>query len=156
MLALKNIEKRLRANEKTLTELKRENEDLGVFTKASSDKLESIQTENKAGLLASGSHFGPFDTRKTVHFFTVSKFMFMYLAGTFTAPVNGIYFFIFYAHIQCSVFFLNPQTNANGSNGVVLSLQKGDEVYTQVWEISWVLMMKTASPVFCFSPCECL
>uniref|UniRef100_A0A671RN77 Cerebellin 13 n=1 Tax=Sinocyclocheilus anshuiensis TaxID=1608454 RepID=A0A671RN77_9TELE len=149
----------------TSAQLKNIEERLIIFTKASSDKLESIQAENKAkkvgfsaGLLASGSqHFGPFDTRKTLVYqknLINTGNAYDPNTGTFTAPVNGVYFFRFYAHahpsnqmavclhknnqIQCSVFFLNPETNANGSNGVVLSLQKGDEVYTQLRENSWV------------------
>ncbi|XP_016405456.1 complement C1q-like protein 3 [Sinocyclocheilus rhinocerous] len=161
----KNIEERLRATEETLNELKRENEALRTITKASRDELESIQAENKAkkvafsaGLLASGSQqFGPFDTRKTLVYqkiFTNTGNAYDPNTGTFTAPVNGVYFFRFYAHahpfnqmavslhknnqLQCSVFVLKPETNVNGSNGVVLSLQKGDEVCTQLWENSWV------------------
>lgn len=162
---LKDIEVRLRATEETLKELKRENEALRIFTKASSDTLELMQAENKAkkvafsaGLLASGSQkFGPFETRKTLLYqkiFTNTGNAYDSNTGTFTAPVKGVYFFRFYAHahpfnqvavslhkndqIQCSVFFLKPETNANGSNGVVLSLEKGDEVNTQLWKNSWV------------------
>ncbi|XP_067308485.1 cerebellin 13 [Pseudorasbora parva] len=162
---LKNIEERLKTTEETLKELKRENEALRIITKDSSDKLESIQAENKAkrvafsaGLVTSGSEqFGPFDTRKTLIYqkiFTNIGNAYDSNTGTFTAPVNGVYFFRFYAHahpskqmavslhknnqIQCSVFSLKPETNVNGSNGVVLSLNKGDEVYIQLWENSWV------------------
>lgn len=173
---LKNIEERLRVTEETLKELKRENEALRIFTKASSDKLESIQAENKAkkvafsaGFLASGSqNFGLFDTRKTLVYqkiFTNTGNAYDPNTGKFTAPVNGVYFFRFYAHahpfnqmavslhkndqIQCSVFSLKPETNANGSNGVVLSLQKGDEVYTQLWENSWVFDDESSYTSFC-------
>ncbi|XP_073704988.1 cerebellin 13 [Garra rufa] len=160
-----DIELRLKATEETLEELKRENEALRTSTKAASDKLESIQAENKVkkvafsvGLLASGSQqIGPFDTRKTLVYqkiFTNTGNAYDSNTGIFTAPVNGVYFFRFYAHaqtsdqmavslhknnqLQCSVYSMKPQNNANGSNGVVLSLQKGDEVYTQMWENSWV------------------
>ncbi|KAK2900726.1 hypothetical protein Q8A67_008841 [Cirrhinus molitorella] len=162
---LKNIEDRLRATEETLKELKTENEALRSFTKASSDKLESIQAENKAkkvafsvGLVASGpQQLGPFDTRTTLLYkkiFTNTGNAYDPNTGTFTAPVNGVYFFRFYAHaqtsdlmavslhknnqLQCSVYSQKILNNANGGNGVVLSLQKGDEVYTQLWENSYI------------------
>uniref|UniRef100_A0A8C2K690 Cerebellin 13 n=1 Tax=Cyprinus carpio TaxID=7962 RepID=A0A8C2K690_CYPCA len=161
----KNIEERLKATEDILRELKRENEALRTITKASSDKLESIQAENKAkkvafsaGLLESGSQqVGPFVTQKTLVYqkiFTNIGNAYDPNTGIFTAPVNGVYFFRFYAHahpfnqmavslhkndqLQCSVYCHQPTTNANGSNGVVLSLQKGDKMYTQLWENSWV------------------
>uniref|UniRef100_A0A8C2CT98 Cerebellin 13 n=1 Tax=Cyprinus carpio TaxID=7962 RepID=A0A8C2CT98_CYPCA len=150
MLALKNIEERLRANEETLTELKRENE----------GKYRSVIVFY---IYISSVLFDPFSPSQNTLFCTVNL-------CTFTAPVNGIYFFIFYAHssnqmvvslhknnqIQCSVFFLNPQTNANGSNGIVLSLQKGDEVYTQLWENSWVFDDENSFTGFLLFPCECL
>ncbi|XP_026060889.1 cerebellin 13 [Carassius auratus] len=161
----KSIEERLKATEETLKELKRENEALRTITKASSDKLESIQAENNAkkvafsvGLLASGEQkSGPYDTRTTLVYkkiFTNTGNAYDPNTGIFKAPVNGVYFFRFYAHahtptqmavslhkndqLQCSVFSQKPFSNANGSNGVVLSLQKGDEVYTQLWKNSWV------------------
>nr|NP_001116533.1 cerebellin 13 [Danio rerio]AAI60616.1 Si:ch211-284o19.6 protein [Danio rerio] len=162
---LKNIEARLTATEETLKELKRENEALRILTKVSSDKLESVEAESKAkkvafsaGLLQSGSQeFGPFDTRKTLIYkkiFANAGNAYDSSTGIFTAPVNGVYFFRFYAHahptkqmavslhknnqIQCSVFSRHPASNANGSNGVVLSLDKGDQVFTQLWENNWV------------------
>ncbi|XP_056323434.1 cerebellin 13 [Danio aesculapii] len=162
---LKNIEARLKATEETVKELKRENEALRILAKGSSDKLESIEAENKAkkvafsaGLLASGSQqTGPFNTRQTLVYKKIfANFGNAYdsSTGIFTAPVNGVYFFRFYAHahptnqmavslhknnqIQCSVFSLRHESNANGSNGVVLSLDRGDQLFTQLWEKSWV------------------
>lgn len=41
---------------------------------------------------------------------------------------------------QCSVYFHKPEDNlnGNGSNGVVLTLEKDDKVYTQLWKNTWV------------------
>lgn len=76
------------------------------------------------------------------------------LTGIFTAPVKGVYYFRFYAHshagtkmavsllkngqMQSSVFSWKPVTNGNASNGVILTLEPGDQVYTQLWDKSWV------------------
>ncbi|TRY98935.1 hypothetical protein DNTS_016990 [Danionella cerebrum] len=164
---LKNIEDRLRITEETLIELKRENEALRSLTKASSDKLESIERENKAkniafsaGLFSSGSqHIGPFETDTTLVFqkvFTNIGNGYDSNTGIFKAPANGVYFFRFYAHaqfhnhnqmavslykdneIQCSVFATDNNGNANGSNGVVLSLVKDDAVFIKLLKKSWV------------------
>ncbi|XP_051726202.1 cerebellin-1-like [Ctenopharyngodon idella] len=162
---LKSIEERLTATEETLKELKRENEALRILTRAASNKLESLQAENRAkevafsvGLVASGSQqFGPFEARTPLIYkkiFTNTGNAYDSNTGIFTAPVNGVYFFRFYAHAhsskqmavsllknnqtQCSVFTEKPVTNANASNGVVLSLEKGDQVSTQLWDNSWV------------------
>ncbi|XP_062848892.1 complement C1q-like protein 4 [Trichomycterus rosablanca] len=75
--------------------------------------------------------------------------------GIFTVPVRGVYFLRMYAHshagvrmavrlmkngeVQCSVYSHMPSsTNGNASNGIVLSLEKGDEIYTKLWDNSWV------------------
>nr|XP_055057661.1 cerebellin 13 [Misgurnus anguillicaudatus] len=141
---VKDIEERLRVTEETLKELKQENE--------------AKKVAFSAGLLASElQHTGPFDDRRTLVYqkvFTNTGNAFNSNNGIFTAPVKGVYFFRFYAHshtgnqmavslykndqLQCSVFSLKAESNANGSNGVVLTLESGDKVYTQLWENSWV------------------
>lgn len=141
---VKDIEERLRVTEETLKELKQENE--------------AKKVAFSAGLLASElQHTGPFDDRRTLVYqkvFTNTGNAFNSNNGIFTAPIKGVYFFRFYAQshtgnqmavslykndqLQCSVFSLKAESNANGSNGVVLTLESGDEVYTQLWENSWV------------------
>lgn len=80
--------------------------------------------------------------------------LYMCLTGIFTAPVKGVYYFRFYAHShagikmavslykndasQCSVFSWKPVTNGNASNGIVLALEPGDQVYTKLWDKTWV------------------
>ncbi|XP_056598599.1 complement component 1, q subcomponent-like 4 like [Triplophysa dalaica] len=106
-----------------------------------------------AGLLASGSgHTGPADSDKTLAY----KKVFSNIGnaydpetGIFTAPLRGVYYFRFYAHsqagikmavslyknnqLQCSVFSWQSTINGNASNGVVLTLEPGDVVYTKLW-----------------------
>ncbi|XP_051557048.1 cerebellin 13 [Myxocyprinus asiaticus] len=162
---LKSIEERLRITEATLNELKRENEALRMTAQASEIKLESLQAVNKAkevafsvGLLSAGSQqFGPFSTQENLVYkkiFINTGNAYDSSTGIFTAPVNGVYFFRFYVHShpdkqmavslyknserQCSIFSLKPQTNTNASNGVILTLKKGDKVNTQLWENSWL------------------
>ncbi|XP_028831358.1 complement C1q-like protein 2 [Denticeps clupeoides] len=111
-----------------------------------------------ASLLSEGqAHTGPFlnDTilvYKKIR--TNSKQAYNPKTGIFTAPVGGVYFFTFYAHsqngvkmavslmkngaVQCSVYDHGPVHNANAQNSVVLTLDKGDQVYTRLWSQSWV------------------
>ncbi|XP_057189733.1 complement C1q-like protein 3 [Triplophysa rosa] len=162
---LKNMEAKIQNLEETLNKVLSENEALKGLVQDSQNKLESFQKEKEAqkiafsaGLLASGSgHTGPVDYRKTLEY----KKVFSNIGnaydpdtGVFTAPVKGVYYFRFYAHshagikmavsllkngqIQGSVFSWMPVTNGNASNGVVLTLEPGDRVYTQLWENTWV------------------
>uniref|UniRef100_A0A673LLG2 Cerebellin 5 n=1 Tax=Sinocyclocheilus rhinocerous TaxID=307959 RepID=A0A673LLG2_9TELE len=111
-----------------------------------------------AGLLESGTgHTGPINTPKTL----VYKKVFSNIGGAydpntgvFTAPVKGAYYLRFYGHshggpnmavsllkngkTQCSVFAWKPTSNGNASNGVVLTLETGDQISTQLWQNTWV------------------
>ncbi|XP_056599950.1 cerebellin-2-like [Triplophysa dalaica] len=164
---INNIEERLRVTEAILGELKRENEALRSFTQASEIKVQSLQAENtarkvafSAGLLNSGpQHTGPFEESRTLVYqkiFSNIGNAYDSNTGVFTAPVKGVYFFRFYGHShagntmavslyknneqQCSVYFHKTQSapNGNGSNGVVLTLEKADKVHTELWKDSWV------------------
>nr|XP_055057509.1 complement C1q-like protein 3 [Misgurnus anguillicaudatus] len=122
------------------------------------EKLDSLLRNNEAqkiafsaGLVESG-HTGPFFDWKTLVFKRVFSNIgnaYDSNTGIFTAPVKGVYNFRFHAHScsafnlgaslfknnvsQCSVFTLQPQTNSNASNGVVLTLEPGDQIHIKVW-----------------------
>ncbi|KAI5612583.1 complement component 1, q subcomponent-like 4 like precursor [Silurus asotus] len=130
------------------------------------ENLEKLQTANEgrkvafsASLLASGSgHEGPYETVPSplIYKKVVTNYGNGYDSNTgiFTAPVRGVYYFRFYAHchadnrmavslykngnIQCSVFSWKPITNGNASNGIILTLEKGDQMFTKLWQNSWV------------------
>ncbi|XP_050986436.1 complement C1q-like protein 2, partial [Labeo rohita] len=148
-----------------LESFQKENEALKTTVQDSQNKLESFQKENEAkkvafsvGLLESGTgNTGPIRTGQTL----VYKKVFSNIGGgydsntgVFTAPVKGAYYFKFYGHChggttmavsllkngqtQCSLHSWKPTSNSNASNGVVLTLETGDQIYTQLWPNTWV------------------
>ncbi|XP_051556608.1 complement component 1, q subcomponent-like 4 like [Myxocyprinus asiaticus] len=141
---LKNMEERIKALEETMNKVVSENEDKKIAF--------------SAALLASGSgQTGPFDTSKTLTYKKVFSNVgdaYDSNTGIFTAPVKGVYYFRFYAHChagrtsavtlyrnsqsQCSIHSWKPTSNGNASNGIVLTLEKDDQVYTQLWGKTWV------------------
>lgn len=163
---IKNLEERLKTIEETMEQLKLENGVLKTTVQTLEDKVESLQNEKEArkvafsaSLLASGvGHEGP---HVSVLSPLIYKKVFINIGngydsdtGIFTAPVKGVYYFRFYAHchadirmavslykngnVQCSVFSWKPITNGNASNGIVLNLEKGDQIYTRLWDNTWV------------------
>ncbi|XP_026131072.1 complement C1q-like protein 4 isoform X2 [Carassius auratus] len=162
---LNDMDKRIQKLEEKLAKVLSENEALKPLLQDSQNKLKSLQKENEAkkvafsaGLLESGTgHTGPFNSVITL----VYKKVFSNIGGAydsntgvFTAPVKGAYYFKFYGHghggttmavsllkngkTQCSVFAWKPTSNGNGSNGVVLTLEIGDQISTQLWANTWV------------------
>uniref|UniRef100_A0A9J8DFI5 Cerebellin 5 n=2 Tax=Cyprinus carpio TaxID=7962 RepID=A0A9J8DFI5_CYPCA len=161
---LKNMDERIQKLEETLAKVLSENEALKTTVQDSQNKLESFQKENakkvafSAGLLESGTgHTGPINTPKIL----VYKKVFSNIGGAydantgvFTAPVKGVYYFRFYGHshggttmavsllkngeTQCSAFAWKPTSNGNASNGVVLTLETGDQISTRLWANTWV------------------
>ncbi|XP_073729253.1 complement C1q-like protein 3 [Misgurnus anguillicaudatus] len=162
---LKKMEEKIQTLQEKLDSVLINNEALKSLVQDSQNKLESFQKENEArkiafsaGLLASGSgHTGPLNYQKTLVYkkvFTNIGNAYDSNTGIFTAPVKGVYYFRFYAHShagtkmavilykndvhQCSVFSVKPVTNGNASNGVVLTLEPGDQVYTKLLDKTWV------------------
>ncbi|KAM9501558.1 cerebellin-1-like [Clarias gariepinus] len=149
-----------------LEDLKSENEALKTTVQTLQEKVESLRNENEvrkvafsASLLASGEgHTGPYNSVPSPliykKVFTNAGNGYDSNTGIFTAPVKGVYYFRFYAHChggikmavslfkngerQCSVFSWKPITNGNASNGVILTLEKGDQMFTKLWENTWV------------------
>ncbi|KAM9501645.1 cerebellin-1-like [Clarias gariepinus] len=149
-----------------LDKVKSENEALKTTVQTLQEKVESLRNKNEvrkvafsASLLASGEgHTGPYNSvlspliYKKV--FTNAGNGYDSNTGIFTAPVKGVYYFRFYAHChgglkmavslfknverQCSVFSWRPITNGNARNGVILTLEKGDQMFTKLWENTWV------------------
>ncbi|KAI2667746.1 Complement C1q-like protein 4 [Labeo rohita] len=129
---------------------------------ASNGVVLTLETAKKVafsvGLLESGTgNTGPIRTGQTL----VYKKVFSNIGGgydsntgVFTAPVKGAYYFKFYGHChggttmavsllkngqtQCSLHSWKPTSNSNASNGVVLTLETGDQIYTQLWPNTWV------------------
>ncbi|XP_073714188.1 complement C1q-like protein 3 [Misgurnus anguillicaudatus] len=148
-----------------LESFQQENKALKGLVQDSQTALESFQKENEArkiafaaGLMASGEgRIGPFHDHTTLVYKKVYSNIgnaYDSNTGIFTAPVKGVYFFRFYAHsqggmkmavslykndvFQCSVFTGKPVAHSNASNGVVLTLKPGDQVYTKLWDRAWV------------------
>ncbi|XP_048018940.1 complement C1q-like protein 2 isoform X2 [Megalobrama amblycephala] len=148
-----------------LESLQKESEALKTLVQDSQNKLESLQKENEgkkvafsAGLLASGTgKIGPFSYDKTLEYKKVFSNVgnaYDSNTGIFTAPVKGVYYFRFYGHghggttmaitllkngqSQCSVHSARPASSSNASNGVVLTLEIGDKINTQLWRNTWV------------------
>ncbi|XP_073729257.1 complement C1q-like protein 3 [Misgurnus anguillicaudatus] len=122
-----------------------------------------------AGLLASGSKYiGPFDDAwKTLVYKKVYSNIgnaYDSNTGIFTAPVKGAYYFGFYIHTrakinlgaglfkndvpQCSVFSAKPTVQSNASNGVVLTLEPGDQVHIKLWKYAQVYDDKSSYTSF--------
>ncbi|NP_001120808.2 complement component 1, q subcomponent-like 4 like precursor [Danio rerio] len=162
---LKNMEERIQKLEDTLSKVLRENEALKTLLQDSQNKMENFQKDNKvnkvafsAGLLASGEgNTGPINSDQILIYKKVFSNVgnaYDLNTGIFTAPVKGVYYFRFYGHChggttmaislqkngvtQCSVFAYKPTFNANGSNGVVLTLEPGDQMYTKLYSNTWV------------------
>ncbi|XP_036453103.1 complement C1q-like protein 3 [Colossoma macropomum] len=145
LVKLRNMEEKLKAMENEIQELRREKAEKKVAFSAS--------------LLASGEgHTGPMSPVPSplIYKKVFSNYGNGYDSNTgiFTAPIKGVYFFRFYAHcqggrkmavslykndkLQCSVYHWKVVFNTNASNGIVLTLEKEDQVYTKLWEDSWV------------------
>uniref|UniRef100_A0A673J395 Cerebellin 5 n=1 Tax=Sinocyclocheilus rhinocerous TaxID=307959 RepID=A0A673J395_9TELE len=134
---LKNMEERIQKLEETLTKVMCEN----------AGKVEAKKVAFSAGLL-------PFGIGHTGRVFSNFGSAYDSNTGVFTAPMNGVYYFRFYAHChsgtkmavsllkngqtQCSVFSWKPVTSGNASNGIVLTLESGDQTSTELWPNTWV------------------
>uniref|UniRef100_A0AAY5KDZ6 C1q domain-containing protein n=1 Tax=Esox lucius TaxID=8010 RepID=A0AAY5KDZ6_ESOLU len=130
---------------------------------AAENQAKDVQKENEGtkvafsvGLGGTG-YYGPFNTDVTlVYPIVLTNFGNAYnpATGIFTAPVGGVYHFTVYHHSGPNrrsdsmlyknhdqiafISALNKDGSYNGSNGVILQLEKGDVVYVRLMADSWL------------------
>uniref|UniRef100_A0A4W5PVT5 C1q domain-containing protein n=1 Tax=Hucho hucho TaxID=62062 RepID=A0A4W5PVT5_9TELE len=143
---LREMEARLKASENQAEELKRKCEDRPMVAFS-------------AALGIKAGNIGPFNTETTLVYkkvFTNVGNHYKPTTGIFTAPVRGLYHFTFYCHTfgaNSGYVFLykNGERIAatadhatsgdradNGSNGLVLMLEVGDQIYMRLGTNSWI------------------
>ncbi|XP_044195899.1 cerebellin-1-like [Thunnus albacares] len=152
-----DLEARLNTTENVAEELKRENTVLEARMNTCENEVEELKRENaerpkvafSVGLTDAGA-VGPFNTDITLQFskiFTNIGQAYSPTTGVFTAPVNGTYYFRFTGFEDRSKNWLGIKLYHNDkritgsydgnyddgtvmvSNGFVLQLEKGDEIY---------------------------
>ncbi|KAI2646343.1 Complement C1q-like protein 2 [Labeo rohita] len=158
--------KKLQATETRLNALETSQQKLMSRLANSEAQIEKVKMENKdkpkvafSAALGSNGFFGPVNVDSTL----VYKNVFMNVGnayqqttGIFTAPVRGAYYFSFFYHCSTShktwlYMYRNGKkealagqhstqqgTPANGGNGLMLLLQKGDQVYIVLQKDSWI------------------
>ncbi|KAM9501063.1 cerebellin-1-like [Clarias gariepinus] len=156
---LKTTEDMMQSQNNSVTELKSENEALKAALQILQNENEVRKVAFSASLLASGEgHTGPYKSVETPLIYkkviTNAGNGYDSNTGIFTAPVKGVYFFRIHAFSfsgttsavnlykngehKCSAYAWKPVSNGNGSNGIVLTLEKGDQMFTKLLADTWV------------------
>ncbi|XP_066515970.1 complement C1q and tumor necrosis factor-related protein 9B-like isoform X2 [Hoplias malabaricus] len=138
------IKSQLKSNQDDIDALKREKEASKVFFSAALRKFGTL---------------GPFSEETTVtysHVFINKRNGYDNTTGVFTAPVSGVYLFLFYHHalggesaylsltkngerVVTTGHHKNTQEgSSNGANAVTIQLNKGDLMRIRLWAGSWV------------------
>ncbi|XP_050961137.1 complement C1q tumor necrosis factor-related protein 3-like [Labeo rohita] len=169
-------EEKLQATETRLNALENKMQEVLSRLANSEAQIEKIKMENSviptvafSAALGSGGFFGPFNTNVTLVYKNVLMNVgdaYNKTTGIFTAPVLGVYYFSFFYHCQADqptllALFRNGKQVAttkhhksscyteNGSNGVTLQLDKGEQVYivlgknSRIWDESSVTTVFT-------------
>ncbi|XP_034152029.1 complement C1q-like protein 2 isoform X2 [Esox lucius] len=139
-----------------------EKEDILAQLRKMESQLEILkaQAETKVAFsvgLGGTGYYGPFNTDVTIVYPIVLTNIgnaYNTATGIFTAPVGGVYHFTVYHHSGkdrrsdsmlyknhdqiAFISALNKDGSYNGSNGVILQLEKGDVVYVRLMADSWL------------------
>ncbi|XP_017541996.1 complement C1q-like protein 3 isoform X2 [Pygocentrus nattereri] len=160
---LRALERRMKAMEAEMAELKMMNEglsrSLGIITKTITDQPKVAFSATLSNLQDGFKFLGPFQNTVTLVYenaFTNIGYAYDPQTGIFTAPLGGVYYFSFSLFhpvgpgpqaktgaslVKNGVLVVAATDNAPGAdsedtsgNSASIRLEEGDQVYVQLWE----------------------